>query len=94
MTGGAAGAGAAAYAAMINAVKASGTIVEVEPDEFLNILSRSPDPLVVYSPAGFMVKFKYITSYKGLCFYTKTPTELPLPGNIELVSVKKIWVPC
>lgn len=88
------GAGAAAaYAAMVNAVKASGAIVRVEPDAFMEILGRIEKPLVVYSPAKFMVKHKYLTSYKGLCFYTKTDTPLILTRQIEVIAAMKIWVP-
>lgn len=92
---GAAGAtgAAAAYQAMANAIKASGAIVEVEPNDFLEIVYRAESPLVVYSPAGFFAKHKYITSYKGLCFYTKTATPLSLPTQIELIAAKRIWIP-
>lgn len=85
--------GAAAYAAMINAVRASGAIVEVGPNDFLEILSRSESPIVVNSPAGMFAKHKYMTSYKGLFFYTKSATPLILPTDIELVHAKKIWIP-
>ena len=95
MTGaaGAGGATAAAYAAMANAIKASGAIVHVEPNDFMEILIRAEEPLVVFSPAKWLVKNKYMTSYKGLFFYTKTATPLPLPAEIEIVQAKKIWIP-
>jgi hypothetical protein len=92
-TGGGAEA-AAAYAAMIQAVKASGTIVQVIPDEFMKILSKTAEPLVVISKGGVFKKdFRYLTSYKGLCFYTKSPSQLILPGRTELIAAKQIWVP-
>jgi hypothetical protein len=87
------GGAAGAYVAMINAIKASGAIVEVEPNEFMEILIRAEEPLVVFSRAKWFVKNKYMTSYKGLFFYTKTATLLPLPEEIEIVQSKKIWIP-
>ena len=36
-----------AYAAAANALKASGTIVKVEPRDFVGIVGRCSDPLVV-----------------------------------------------
>ena len=87
------GGAAGAYVAMINAIRASGAIVEVEPNEFMDILMRGEDPLVVFSPAKWFVKNKYMTSYKGLFFYTKTATLLTLPTQIEIVQSKKIWIP-
>ncbi len=36
-----------AYTIITNALKACGIIIRLEPHDFLEILSRSPDPLVV-----------------------------------------------
>ncbi len=91
--GAAAGAGGAA-AAMIQAIKASGVIVRVEPGELGSILSMSEAPLVVTAPAGWRGrKFAYLTSYKGLAFYCVSRSALPLPEQVELVTARRIWVP-
>ena len=71
MTNGAAAAGAAGAAAVANAIKASGAIVRVETQDFLDILNRVKEPLVVHSPAGLLTQHKYLTAYKGLVFFTK-----------------------
>jgi hypothetical protein len=85
---------AAATAAIANAIKAYGAIVHVEPLAFARILVRTPEPLVVHATYGvFSTKHKYLTPYRGLFFFTKTPTPFPLPDNVELVESKKIWVP-
>lgn len=43
---------------------------------------------------GFMWKgYHYLTAYKGLIFFTKSPSEMMLPGDIELVMAQKIWIP-
>ncbi len=70
MTNGAGAAGAAA--AIAEALKAMGPIICVEPQDFLAILEKTEKPLVVQSPSGFMTKYKYLTSYKGLTFFTKS----------------------
>ncbi len=86
--------GAAAAAAIANAIKASGAIVRVEPQDFLTILHKSPSPLVVIAPGGmFQAKYNYLTSYKGLAFFTKSPEPLMLGGNIEVIHAGKIWMP-
>jgi len=88
------GAAAAAYAAMVQAVKASGAIINVEPEGFSSILRKMEKPLVVIAPGGWLNRgFQYLTSYKGLIFYTKSISEISLPGGTELISAKKIWVP-
>lgn len=93
MTNGAA-AGAAAAAAIAQAIKASGAIVRVEPNDFLEILRRSERPLVVFAEGGFFsTNYQYLTGYKGLAFFTKSPAELMLPGAAEVIVAKKIWVP-
>jgi hypothetical protein len=87
-------AAASAHAAFVQAVKASGAIIKVEPEAFSTILNKIEQPLVVISMGGtFKKDFRYLTSYKGLIFYTKSRTEIILPGRTELISAKEIWVP-
>lgn len=95
MAYGAGGAAAAARAAAIaNAIKASGTIVQVDPDDFLMILSKTGKPLVVMAEGGFLkTNYQYLTGYKGLVFYTKSSIPLQTPGDVKLVLAKKIWIP-
>lgn len=89
--GGAAG-GAAAAAAAIAAIKASGAIVRVEPGAFQQLLERQPEPLVVHAESAFG-SHRYLTSYKGLCFFTKSRSEVFLPGDAEVVEAERIWTP-
>jgi hypothetical protein len=89
----AATAGAAA-AAIANAIKASGAIVRVEPEVFDNLVARIDTPLVVMSNKSmFSGGYRYLTSYKGLIFYAKSQVHLNLPGGVEVVLAKSIWVP-
>lgn len=86
--------GAAAGAVIAtNAISAIGSIVIVEPNEFISILEKSEKPIAVHSPSSFMTKHKYITSYKGLVFFTKSSTELIIPSFVEIIKAKKIFIP-
>jgi hypothetical protein len=90
---GGATAGAAAAAAIANAIKASGAIIKVEPNDFLNVITRMKEPLVVMTEKSFWSGYKYLSSYKGLAFYTKSNDKLNLPGDVELIAAQKIWIP-
>lgn len=88
------GAAAAHQAAIANAIKASGAIIQLEPEGFAAILNQSKDPLVVYAEGGvFSTNYQYLTSYKGLTFFTKSRMPLRLPSGAEIVPAKKIWIP-
>jgi hypothetical protein len=89
-----AGAAAAAGAAIAQAIKASGVIIHVEPDDFLGILQRQPGALVVHATGGlFSTNYQYLTTYKGLAFFTRSSAPLNLPSGTELVQAKKFWMP-
>ena len=94
---GAAGAtaGAAAQAAIVaRATKASGVIVRVEPVDFLAILGRSDAPLVVVAQGGIFRKHhQYLTTYKGIAFFTKSVNAFELPRRAEVGVAEKIWIP-
>jgi hypothetical protein len=76
------------------AIKASGAIVSVEPNDFEAILNRVEAPLVVCATSRFIsTKYLYLTSYKGLIFFTKSGLPLSLKPTVEVIEAKKIWVP-
>ena len=88
------GAAAAAYAAMINAVRSFGVIVTVSPDDFLVVVALQDEPLVVTSIGGFFTtEYRYLVSYKGLAFFAKSAYPLDLPSGTELVRAKKLYLP-
>ena len=93
--GAAAGAAAAAVmAAQVNAIKASGVVVRVEPAEFLALLARAEAPLVVTAEGGlFTPSYQYLTSYKGLAFFAKSSDALALPPNAEVIRAESIAIP-
>jgi hypothetical protein len=89
-----ASAGATAAAAIAQAIKASGVLIKVEPDSFSTIISKSESPLIVMAESGVFNKyFQYLTSYKGLAFYTKSPQQIQFPNRTELIYAQKIWIP-
>ena len=88
------GAAAAAGAAIAQAIKASGVVVRLAPDEFQRIVVRVESPLVVHAIGGFLSSnYQYLVSYKGLAFYTKSPRPIDLPGSAEVVVAERIWIP-
>ncbi len=92
MSNGAVIAGAAA--AIANAIKASGAIVRVENADFLTIIERAEKPLVVMKLKSFWSpSYKYISSHKGLAFFTKSTKALRLPSDAELIMAKSISIP-
>ena len=56
--------GAASMAAGARAIKASGAIVRVEPQDFLYILDRHEEPLVVEAQGGLF--FKHLMLVKSI----------------------------
>ena len=88
-------AAAGAVAAMIaQAIKASGVICRVEPQDFVAIIRRVESPLVVVARGGFLSKkFQYLTSYKGLAFFTKSVEPIQFSSATEIVNANKIWIP-
>jgi hypothetical protein len=87
-------AGAAIHVAIANAIKASGAVVRVEPGDFMAILKRADAPLVVTGMGGVFKKhYQYLTSYRGLAFFTKSPQALVLPSRVELIAAKSISIP-
>jgi len=93
MSNGAAAAAAAA-AVIANAIKASGVIVQVSPEDFRSLLLRSETGLVVHSEGGlFRTWYKYLLGYKGFAFYTKSSEPIALPPRMETVRAGRIWIP-
>ena len=86
--------GAAVAAAIANAIKASGVVVQVTPADFHTILSKIEKPLVLYAKGGlFSTNYKYLVSYKGFAFFTKSSEQIVLPFGVETIAAKKIWIP-
>jgi len=86
--------GTAGAAAVIQAIKASGAVVRLGPEDFLRLVNRNPNGLVVHARAGlFWNKHAYLMGYRGLAFYTRSPESIPLPSGCELVEARRLWMP-
>lgn len=87
--------GGAAAAAIAQAIKASGAIVRMEPNDFLQIVGRADEAIIVMATSKVFgkVSYKYITNYRGLTFYTKSSSQLSFGASALMVSAKAIWVP-
>ncbi len=91
---GAASIASAQAAAIARAIKASGAIVSVEPDDFLYILAKGSRPIVITATGGIVrLNYQYLTTYRGFVFYTKSRVPLALPADAEIIAANKIWVP-
>ena len=76
------------------ATSASPLLVRLEPQEFSKILSGMKEPLVVFVEAGiFTTHYNYLTSYKGMPFYTRSEQKLELPADAEVVNAESISIP-
>jgi len=91
----AAAGGAVAAMAIANAKRASGMVVQLSPENFSAVLARcEAPPLVVQTSGGFFsTSYQYLTTYRGLAFYTKSREPLALPAGTELITAEGMWMP-
>lgn len=84
----------AAHAVVLNAIKASGVVVRLEPVAWLALLARTERPLVIVATGGvFRKHVRYLTSYRGLAFYSESPSALVLPRGAEVIEARHISIP-
>jgi hypothetical protein len=94
MSATAASTAAHAGSVIAQATKASGVIVKVSPEEMLAVLRHNKEPLVVHAVGGMIREHhQYLTSYRGLAFYTKSNAPLTLPPGSQVIAAEKIWIP-
>jgi hypothetical protein len=68
-----------------------GTGVRIQLEDFLTILSRNQDPLVIVTSEGLFTKiYKYVTAYKGFVFFTESLDRLDFSSNIEIIYAQSI----
>ena len=84
----------AAAAAAAKAIKASGALVQLAPDDFQRLLWSVEQPLVVAAESwAFGKQHRYLFGHRGLVFFTKSREPLQLGGRAEVIRAKRIWVP-
>lgn len=81
--------------AKASAIKAFGAIVKVDSTVFMSIVSKVNDPLVIRAQEKIFTRVvnKYLTTYKGLIFYTETRENLSLPAATEMMKADRILIP-
>jgi hypothetical protein len=87
---------AAAAVALANAIKASGAIVEVEPELFMTMLARERNtrPMVIMAQGGIIkTDYRYLAACRGFTLYTKSVDALMLPGYVDVITARRIWTP-
>lgn len=58
------------------------------------VLGRTEAPLVVRPEGGLSsTTYQYLTSYKGLTFFTSSDAELSLPPGTVLIRASQMWMP-
>lgn len=82
-----------AHVVIANAIKASGVVVRMEPEDFFGILRKVDTPMVVIGRSAFRKHHQYLTSYRGLAFFTTSSSELVLPPRTEIIRAKSISFP-
>ena len=88
------GAGAVVVTTLVNAIRASGVVVRINAPELLTLLERSDAPLVVVGKGGtFRKHYRYLTTYKGLAFFARSPLPLAIPAHAEIITVESISIP-
>lgn len=67
-------------------VRAGGTLVEVDPGQFVDLTRRfrEKDALVIHGVMGyFRKKHVYIMGINGVTFLCETPEKLPVKVDVE-----------
>ena len=68
-----------------------GTGVRIKSEDFMTIVSKSEEPLVVETAEGFFTKiYKYATAYKGFVFFTESLNRLQFSAHIEIIQAQSI----
>ncbi len=68
-----------------------GTGVRIKSEDFMTIVSKSEEPLVVETAEGFFTKiYKYATAYKGFVFFTESLNRLHFNAHTEIIQAQSI----
>jgi hypothetical protein len=68
-----------------------GTGVRIKSEDFMRIVSKSEEPLVVETAEGFFTKiYKYATAYKGFVFFTESLNRLQFSAYTEIIQAQSI----
>jgi hypothetical protein len=100
-----AGGGSRAESLFLRSTRGIGTIIRINENDFLTLVSRCESPLVLTSRKGswsfayeplediFRVKHRYLMPYKGIVFCTKTKEPLSFSKTVELIELESMILP-
>lgn len=81
----------------IEAINSTGAFVHVNPDTFLEILTKTKQPILIktISSSLFRKQHQYLTVYRELYFFTESEMALKIPDNIEpeFIDSERMWIP-
>jgi hypothetical protein len=76
--------------ALKDAVSKPACVVFLEKEEFVDVLKRQEEPLVICSLRGTLRNvYTYLTTYRGLLFAHRSKSPIPLEGY-ELINAEEI----
>lgn len=77
------------------AIASTGSIVKITPEVMLGLISRMNEPLIIecHKKRFYGGEYSYLTSYKGLCFYTEAKSQLAIPTSAEIIMASEMWIP-
>jgi hypothetical protein len=68
-----------------------GTGVCVKLENFLGIIAKVEQPLVIVTSEGYFTKiYKYVTAYKGFVFFTESLDRLEFRSNGEVIYAQSL----
>jgi hypothetical protein len=68
-----------------------GTGVCVKLEDFLSIIAKMEQPLVIFTSEGYFTKiYKYVTAYKGFVFFTESLDRLEFRSNVEVIHAQSL----
>lgn len=77
----------------MNAMRATGPVVQVDSHAFAQLVARNREALIVYAPGGALRSHKYLMGFKGLFFATKSKSPLDLPRWVDIIAVRRLHLP-
>ncbi len=77
-----------------NAIRVVGSAVEVDVNEFLEVLGNLSEGVVATSRKGvFSKKYAYQVFFKGYTFYCESGDSIPIPERFFIVKAERIHSP-
>lgn len=71
-----------------------GIVISVENDEFMRLMKQANDVIVIHQkPTWWQSYNRYLMSYRGMTFYTRSKEELVISKYSEVVTAKHFYAP-